>query len=162
MAEVVGLAASIVALLELTNKVITYVNKVRHANREAEQLGDELVGIQGLLTKLRLRADKRQSERWAECSRLLLSQNGPIAKIQDLLNDILMKFGPDSPPLSTHAQVNSKRASWLAKLGLGKKQCTRPVHALLWPFKEQDVKDILVQIERYKVWAQLALADDSL
>lgn len=54
----IGLAASIVQLIEATTKVYKYLNEIKHATKERAELAMEAANLVPLLTSLRNRVEK--------------------------------------------------------------------------------------------------------
>ncbi|KAF8459803.1 hypothetical protein BDZ91DRAFT_459310 [Kalaharituber pfeilii] len=144
--EAVGLAASIMALVDVAGKLIGYLNRVKYAKREATDMLHELQNMQAMLEILRMRIQERKIKGWAECTQILSLPDGPIAQIQTLLEEMLSRMRHREISFDTHQPgiedtMNSpkqlggagRRNSWLNKL---------------------------LNLDRYKQWVQLALADD--
>lgn len=131
-----SLSTSIIAVLQLTGKFLSYLNDVQHATRDQTQLAVEASNIYSLLVSLRFRVEQSNGhEAWFTAVRSLGSENGPLDQLKAAL-DLLA-----SRAESSHG---------IKKLG---KQ-------LLWKFEKSEMGDTLDRIERIKTLVSLALSDD--
>lgn len=131
-----SLSTSIIAVLQLTGKLLSYLNDVQHATRDQTQLAVEASNIYSLLLSLRFRVEQSNGhEAWFTAVRNLGSENGPLDQLKAAL-DLLA-----SRAESSHG---------IKKLG---KQ-------LLWKFEKSEMGDTLDRIERIKSLVSLALSDD--
>lgn len=137
--EAVGAASSIAALVELTFKVIVYMKRVDDAGEDIEDYYREAPNLVGLLTSLRAHIEQRgdrNRDPWFESIRNL--QQGPMEQYRTALEILERKVAPATD--------------------FGKKVAQR----MKWPFIKDDVKDILVKIERLKGLIVIALQMDHL
>lgn len=131
-----SLSINIIAVLQLTGKLLSYLNDVQHATRDQTQLAVEASNIYSLLVSLRFRVEQSNGhEPWFTAVRNLGSENGPLDQLKAAL-DLLA-----SRAESSHG---------IRKLG---KQ-------LLWKFEKSEMGDTLDKIERIKTLVSLALSDD--
>ena len=131
-----SLSINIIAVLQLTGKLLSYLNDVQHATRDQTQLAVEASNIYSLLVSLRFRVEQSNGhEPWFTAVRNLGSENGPLDQLKVAL-DLLA-----SRAESSHG---------IRKLG---KQ-------LLWKFEKSEMGDTLDKIERIKTLVSLALSDD--
>ncbi|KAF8461240.1 hypothetical protein BDZ91DRAFT_684178, partial [Kalaharituber pfeilii] len=153
MAEAVGLAASILAIIELASKATTYLQGIKDAPKERRLLLAEIVCISGLLSSFKNEAWSRGSEEeWAKCTKLLTCPGGPIEQLQSLMGTIWTKLMPNE---------REGRRSVDLKFGMLAKIRSRVVaKELLWPFQRQEIIEIITTLERYKTWIQLGLIND--
>ena len=118
--EAVGFAASIYSLLELSEKVITYIKDARGANEERKTLINELASTKVVLSELESKADE---DEWRATMESLMTNNGPRDQFKSVLERLEKKLGTDG---------------------------RRVVKSLTWPFAKEEIKEILSQIERVK------------
>lgn len=156
MAEAVGLASSVVALLDLTTKVAKYLQSVKDAPKDRQRFLAELLGISGLLARLKRSIERRSFEpqEWTECTRLMVFPGGPLERIQSLLMDVTKKLVPGMAG-GKRLSVGDSKIKFIRKLT--SKVVTKDI---LWPFQEDEILEILNSIERYKAWLQLGLTND--
>ena len=76
----VGLAASVVQLIDVTAKAVRYFNEVKDAPKERAKLAREATGLLSLLTDLRYRIEDVDSKVSVLCCFV-----GPMLQIQDSL-----------------------------------------------------------------------------
>lgn len=138
MAEIVGLAASIAALLQVSQYVLGYLSDIRDASEERIRLLLELSSITGILLTLKDLAQRAEAgEEYLDAIRSLHVPNGPLAQFKSALDRLAKKLEP---------------ATGLRRVG----------KVLAWPFKKEEIKDILGIIERSKTRFTLALQGDTL
>jgi hypothetical protein len=106
MAEI-GLAASIIAVIQISRTVITqaykYGQSVKNAKKDIERIESELKDAESRLTKLQDLVDRAQkSGHPLDCWPTLVSMNqedGPLSKCKLALNHLLVELAPvDSWP----------------------------------------------------------------
>lgn len=138
MAEPLSICASVIAILQLGDKVTSYFRDVRNADKEQKEVQLELYSLNILLTSLRYRVEEaRADEPWFQRVKLLGTKDGELDQFIKALRKIEEKI--DRP---------------------AKRDIYR--QALLWKFTIAELKNILERIERLKSLIQLALADDQL
>jgi hypothetical protein len=129
----IGLAASLVQLVEATTKTLSVLNDIRNAPKERVELAQELAGLLGILMHLRYRVEVcKPKGTWFAAIRFMGVPNGPLQQLQDTLRAI-----------SSHVCVE---------------QSTK--NALLWPFKKIEVQKLLAKLERLKALINLAFQED--
>ena len=127
---IVGLVASITQLVDVTTRVIRYLNGVKNAPKKRAGLEKESSALLSLLIELRdLVENTDPNDAWFSGIRPLGSVHGPLEILKHDLEALADKLKP--------------RSKW--------KQ------AVLWTFDEQDITQILLQIERGKSSIGLAL-----
>ena len=131
---VFGLLASIGQLIDLTSKMVAYVNTVKDAPKARAVLAMEASSLLALLSDLHSRAQQAAKEQdpWFLGLKYLGGQYGPIEQLKVAMDDLAGKFEHKSGG------------------------------ALRWPFTEKSIKDILTRIERLKSHISLALQGDHL
>ena len=134
----VSAAASVIAVLQLTAKVIGYLNDVKNAPNECEKCMIEISNLQSLLISLRYRLQKGQAgDSWFTAIQALNNKNGPLDQFKQALEKLLSRV-----EIQDGVQEIKRR--------------------LLWKFKKEEVASILARIERLKSLVSLALEDDHL
>jgi hypothetical protein len=84
------MTASIIAILELTSKLTSYINDMRRATEEQKQVAMEASNLYGLLTSLRFRVEEaRSSDPWYNQVRLLGVENGPLDQFKGILEKMV-------------------------------------------------------------------------
>ena len=143
MAEVIGLTASIIAILELSGKAIKYLQSMTDAREDRKRLLNEVVNVASLLSLLKIRLERHQDPHNnpsspLEALNLLMVEDGPLYHFQSLLAHLVDKLQPSD-------------AKGMKKL-----------KDLLWPFKQAEYKEIVESLERYKTCVLLAIQNDHL
>ena len=133
-----SVTASIIAILQLTSKVIEYLNDVKDAPKDRAQCAIEASNLYNLLTMLRYRLEEGASnERWYQAVRALGVEHGPLNQYKLLLEQL-------------QAKIIKERG--MKKVG----------YLFLWKFIKEEVLEILARIERLKTLVQIALEMDHL
>lgn len=134
-----SITASIIAILQATATLVSYVNDVKGAPSDQERLSKEARSLSDLLTNLlcRLIEEKERPEAWYTEVKSLGRPDGPLGQYKAALEKLQRKI---------------KGREGLAKIG----------NVLLWTFIKEDVASILSQIERIKSLIQIALEMDHL
>ena len=138
MMDPLSLTASIIAILQLTTTLTSYINNVRHATREQAKVAVEASNLYSLLTGLRFRVEEaRSDDPWLNQVKLLGNKNGPLDQFKDVLEKMV-------------EQISSSRKRDQVK------------SALTWKFTKSEVEDALKRMERLKSLIQCALTEDLL
>ena len=133
----VSLTASIIAVLQLTTTLISYINDTKNAPKEQANLAVEAGNLYALLIQLRFRVEEaRSNEPWCNQVKLLGTGNGPLRQFKIHLEALV-----DTLPTSS-----GKRAQIKSALG--------------WKFAQKEVQGTLARIERLKSLINLALMND--
>jgi hypothetical protein len=133
-----SLTASIIAVLQLTQALASYINTARHAPVEQVNLAVEAGNLYVLLTKLRFRVEEARShDPWFNQVKLLGIENGPLDQFKVVLETLVNGL----PSARKRDQIRS---------------------ALGWKFAKKDVENALARIERLKSLITCALIDDSM
>ncbi len=134
----VGLAASILQIINTTAQIIQYLKDVREAPEERAQIQREADSLLGLLKSLRDRVEHaNQKDPWYVQICSLEGQGGPLDQYQSAMIALAKKLKPES----------------------GVKKLEK---RLLWTFDKKQIKATLVLIERLKSLISLALQGDHL
>jgi hypothetical protein len=132
------MTASIIAVLQLTSTLTSYLNDVRNATKEQAEMAVEASNLYTLLTNLRFRVEGARSDgAWFTHVRALAVRNGPLDQFKDVLENIVEHISP-----------SRKR--------------DRALSALVWRFTKKEVDTALQKIERLKSLVNYALANDLL
>lgn len=138
MADPLSAAASIVALSQVSNAVLTscyrYIGQVKSAEADIAQVINEVGSLTAILGDL----EQLLADHSLELSLLnsLEGQHGPLATCLRTLEELRARLEPASKP-------------------------SRIRRRLLWPFESQKVQEILEVVQKQKEIFQLALAGDS-
>ncbi len=131
-----SLSASIIAVLQITGTLLSYLNDVRNATKGQAQLAVEASNIYSLLTALRFRVEQSNGhDSWFAAVRNLGTENGPLDQIRQALERLASKTEP------SHGVKN-----------LGKQ--------FVWKFEKSETEEILRKIERVKSLVNIALTSD--
>jgi len=135
-ATAVGLAASIIQLIDVTTKAIKYLNDVKDAHKDRARLAREATSLLALLTDLRYRVEETEStDPWFTAVRLLGVEGGPLERFKRAIVELVRKLKP----------------------GSGMKKFSK---APLWTLDKNEINNILSKIERLKSRVGLALQED--
>lgn len=131
-----SLSANIIAVLQLTGKLLSYLNDVRNATKDQAQLTVEAYNICSLLASLRIRVEQSNAhDPWFTAVRNLGTENGPLDQVKQALERLVFKAEP-----------------FQGVKGLGRQ--------LMWKFEKSEMGDILNKIERIKTLVNIALTGD--
>lgn len=130
--------ASIIAILQLSAKVLSYLNDVKDASKGRAQCAIEASNIHNLLTNLRFRLEEGHGHQpWFTAVQELAVKNGPLDQFKQALETLQSKM------------TDGGR---LKKAG----------EALMWKLRKEEVDAILARMERLKVLTEIALQMDHL
>ncbi|KAH0608836.1 uncharacterized protein H6S33_001064 [Morchella sextelata] len=135
--EAVGLAASIIAIIQLSSKLVSitynYISDSQKAPRDVKNLANELHTLVGVLDNLKDYLDENPS---SPALQKLVGKGGPIQVFTEEMNALYRKF----------SAIDSSKLT--AKLG--------------WPLKDKDITQTLSSIERHKTVFIFAMNVDQL
>lgn len=134
MAEPIGIAGSIVAVLQLSDKVVRYLGDIKDSSKDRQRLLIEIHSVTGLLYMLKERLERAGSETLSMIHSLNAPE-GPVTQFRQALEELVPKLLP---------------AEGWRKVG----------ETLSWPFKKEEIIAILGRIERQKSLFSLALQND--
>lgn len=139
MGDPLSVTVSIIAVLQLTATLVSYVNDVKDAPSDQARFATEAKSLSDLLTKLicRVNEGKDKSEGWYKEVEALGEPDGPLGLYEAALEKLKRKI---------------KNREGLAKIG----------NMLVWKFIKEEVASILLQIERIKNLIQIAIQMDHL
>ena len=133
-----SVTVSIIAILQLSAEILTYLNDVKDASKDRAQCAIEASNLYSLLLNLRFRLeDGDASQPWYTTVRALAVENGPLDQFKQALETLRAKM-TDGGRL--------KRAGT----------------ALMWKFKKEEIASILARMERLKTLVEIALQMDNL
>jgi hypothetical protein len=133
-----SVAASIIAVWQLTSQVITYLNDVKDAPKECRNCMVEVSESNALLFKLNLRLSESSSEGlWYAEVQALAVKDGALDKYKLALEHLLAKIEP-------------------------KNKMRKLANVLMWNFVKEEVASILARTERLKTLVSIALEMDHL
>jgi hypothetical protein len=137
-----SVAASIVAVLQLTHIVIGYLTDVKDASTDRARCALEASNLYNLLITLKFRLEEfrlegRSNEPWHAAVWALSVENGPLDQYKHALEQL-------------KAKITS--GSGIKKIG----------NTLWWKFSKEEVTNILSRMERLKTLVQIALEMDHL
>lgn len=135
--EAVGLAASIIAITQLSSKLLSitynYISNFQKAPRDIKNLASELHALVGVLDNLKDYLDANPS---SPALQKLAGNGGPIEVFTEEMNALHRKF----------SAIDSSKLT--AKLG--------------WPLKDKDITQTLSSVERHKTVFIFAMNVDQL
>lgn len=133
-----SVTASIIAVLQLSTKVLGYLNDVKDASKERAKCAVEASSLHSLLLNLRFRLEEGSADKpWYTAVRALAVENGPLDHFKQALGLL---------------QTRMRNGGRLKKVG----------EALSWKFKKEEIAGILDRIERLKTLVDIALQMDHL
>lgn len=133
-----SIAASIIAIVQLSSKVIGFLNEVKDASKERTQCAVEASNLNSLLFNLRFRLEEGNADAsWYTAIRALAVENGPLDQFKHALETL---------------QAGMTGGGRLRKAG----------EALMWKFKKEEIASILDRMERLKTLVEIALQMDHL
>ena len=136
MADPLSITAGIIAVLQLSTKVVQYLNDVKDAPAERQRVLIEVITISGFLHTLNdLVKNMQPDDIAASALRSLNVPDGPLEQIRSALERLVSKLKP---------------ARGLKKVS----------KTLTWTLDKADVTNILNRIERQKALLLLAMQND--
>jgi hypothetical protein len=133
-----SVTASVVAILQLSAKVLSYLNNVKDAFKGHVQCTIEASNLHNLLTNLRFRLEEGHDHLpWFSAVQALAVENGPLDQFKQALEILQAKI-------------------------TGGGQLKKVREALIWKFKKEEVDAILARMERLKTLVEIALQMDHL
>lgn len=140
MAEALALAASIIAVIQITDRVVTlchqFVGKVRGADKQIFQMINTITAIKGVLEFLKTFVDNGDNKSRLPLLYSLCKPNGSLERSRTALADIE------------------------SKLQLKKRDHTKALKAITWPWIWKDIGPVLEDIEKHKTLMLLAMQRD--
>ena len=132
------MAASIIAVLQVTNEIAKYLKDVKDAPKERQRYAEEASNIESLLRDLSSRLLRSSgNEPWFSAVQTLNVEGG-----------ILDQF---------HRELKDLKAKLLVRGGVKKLGDT-----LLWKFKKEEIASMMMKMERLSTNIKIALSSDQL
>jgi hypothetical protein len=133
-----SVAASIIAVLQLTGEVVGYLKDIKDCPKECQQCMNEASNLNSLLINLLFHLNqKKESASWYAAVEALDTKDGPIFQYKQALEQLLSKVD-------------------------GQAGLTNVKKRLQWKFKKAEVASILARFERLKGLISIALEMDHL
>lgn len=133
-----SVAASIIAILQLSAKVLSYLNNVKDAPKDRAKCAVEVSSLHSLLLSLRFHLEEGDASQSCYVAvRELAVENGPLDEFKQALEKL---------------QARMTDGGRLKKAG----------DALMWKFKKEEISEVLNRIERLKTHILVALHMDHL
>jgi predicted nuclease with TOPRIM domain len=131
-----SITASIIAIIQISSDIVSYVNGATGATKERKRLRDEVRACEFILQRLNDEAsDVEEGNTWSETIKALEGPDAPLGRLRDALNIVKAKLEP-------------------------KKGLKNAFSTLKWPFDEKEVEKVISAIEREKNLLNLALANN--
>ena len=158
-----SITVSVVALLQLTTKVISYVKEAKDGPKDRTRILHEAFSLMGLLNMLKDLVDDRTNP----CGGTVLTPrpNSPISTPPR--ENKIQKRDPQDPWLQATSALTAPNGPLhqykLALEGLVDKVMpsghghSKVIQALTWKFSKEDIINLLSQIERVKSFILIAL-----
>ena len=132
MSDPLSITASIIAVLQLTNAVVSFLKDIKGGSEDRVRLRDEIWSTISLLEMLKYRVEEAETgdmhSRWDQ----KLSLVGPLNQLKHLLERLVSKLAPAN-------------------------RLERTIQKIMWPFDKNELKEILLTIERQKALFSLAI-----
>lgn len=138
MAEALGIAGSIIAVIQLSGVVAGYVISLRGGSETKKRLRDELLSVSDALSRINDLVDITKGEAWATAAVSLASPDGLLKQFEKTLRDLEKKLRPPG------------------------NRVEKIVQPLRWPLDEKDVTQLLLALERYKTGFLLLLQHEDM
>jgi hypothetical protein len=136
MADPLSVISSITAILQLAGKVVKFLSDVKDASTTCNRILVEIGSLNGLLSSIKGLLDEAETgEVWSATARSLGASNGPLAQFKLALEQVATRIEPI---------IRSRKAG----------------RAFVWPFRKDEVMDILHTLERQKTLFIFALQND--
>ena len=151
MAEVIAFGASVIAIIQVADRIIgackSYISSVRDAPSDLRAILLEIAALKTVLENL-IFLNSCDSHR-SPMLDSLCGADGPIEGCHSSVNELAGLFPPDES--HTQGQGQSKR-----------RKIKSTMVSLAWPLKETKARKLLDDILRYKSTITLALTTDTL
>jgi hypothetical protein len=133
-----SVAASIIAILQLTGEVVAYLKDVKHAPGDCQKCLQNACNLHSLLINLLYHLNQgRAGDSWFTAVRALDVENGPIDQYKQALTELLSRVETQDGVLEIKRR-------------------------LLWKFGKAEVASIEARMERLKSLVSVALELDHL
>ncbi|CAG9978718.1 unnamed protein product [Clonostachys byssicola] len=126
--------ASVIAVLQLTSKIVQYLNSASGATKERKALRDELRACERVLEQLKDRCDEEDCDtEWNNTIKVLEGPDGPLGRLSIMLRRMEDRLQRRDGPAE------------------------RLIAAVKWPFIQKEVNEIFAAMDREKSLLTLAL-----
>ena len=129
-----SISASIVALFQLTDSLLSFLSTVKNASSEQKKLHDEAITVTGLLKVLDMRLDGMKADNEGFLTIRALTECGTLDRCRESLEELIGKTDND-------------KVSGIEKFGRN----------FTWHFGKTEVNKTLMSVERLKTLLNLAL-----
>jgi hypothetical protein len=147
MAEVIGLGASIIAVIQIADRIIGlakhYIEAVHDAPRDLHVIRIEVSTLKAVFESLKLLQASKQALFYN--LETLAEKNGPVEGCMRSISELEILLDPK--PQSTSGGKRRKIQTTLSNLA--------------WPLKESKAKKLLNEIMRYKTTIIMSLSTES-
>jgi hypothetical protein len=134
-----SIAASIIAILQLSNKVLSYLIDINDASKDRAKCAIEASNVHSLLTNLRYRLEDADAQApWFTAVRGLAVEDGPLDQFRHALQLLQDRMTGNTGRLEKVRQT------------------------LIWKVKKEEMEHILKTMERLKTLVGIALQMDHL
>jgi hypothetical protein len=151
MAELLGLCASIIAVVQIADRVAKlckdYIGGVKDCPSNLRAIEVEVSSLSILLKELEQEIKSGSNASALLCS--LKDANGPIEGCRIATSELEKLF----PSEEVRVDMKRKKKRRTAKLSLA---------ALAWPFREEKARTLLCQLMQHKATISLAICTESL
>jgi hypothetical protein len=104
--DILSATASIIAILQLSTKILTYLNDVGVASKDRAQCAIEISNLYSLLVSLRFRLEEGgASQPWYIAVRALTVENGPLDQFKQALELLQTKIMTDGGRLKQASET---------------------------------------------------------
>jgi hypothetical protein len=134
MSDPLSITASIIAVLQLTNAAVSFLKDIKGGSEDRVRLRDEIWSTISLLEMLKYRVEEAETGDRHSLRDQKLSLAGPLNQLKHLLEKLVSKLAPAN-------------------------RVERTIQKIMWPFDKNELKEILLTIERQKALFSLAIQD---
>ncbi|KAK8008090.1 hypothetical protein PG991_010641 [Apiospora marii] len=146
MAEALGVAASVIAVIELTDRVVelcrAYIGSATEASRDLRRILAEVSAVKAILENLQFLGEN--DAEFSGVLQILERQEGLIPQCTRCVAELEKLFPPD-----------------VRGTGKGKERMQRVLTSLSWPLKEAKAKKLLGELAAHKLNLSLVLTTES-
>jgi hypothetical protein len=135
MTDPLSITASIVALLQLTQRVLEFCVSARGANNERSSISNELISTQDVLYQLLQTAAINAKDGSTRTLAMIHTAGGPLDQYSECLEALRSKLAPE-------------------------REVRKAIAAFKWPFRRDEVLAVVAKIERLKSLFALAQQED--
>ena len=116
-----SISASIIAIIQISSDIVSYVNGATGATKERKRLRDEVWACEFILQRLNDEvSDAEEGHTWSETIKALEGPDAPLGRLRDALSIVKAKLEP-------------------------KKGLKNAFSTLKWPFDEKEIEKLFLQ-----------------